>query len=178
MPVNDDAGGLFFLRRERPVVIGVQQIQNSLQRSFPAVVLKGIHLYTERIRVAQARRELHLAMDQIIVIDEPAEESDNDCWRWRSCPCSDQRLREAGLAERKDGPYSQGIAANERGKSTKCARTHHQLAGTSLGRFVIRRLYHGAAEVVKPGDALDGLETWILESVTKAVPHAGGSQCA
>src|ERR1039458_6223056 len=78
MPVDDDAAILFLVSRESPVMVRVQQGQDFLSGSFPVVTLKGLHVHTYGVSLAQARRELHFAVDEIVVLDEPPDETDDD----------------------------------------------------------------------------------------------------
>ena len=87
MPVKDDAGILFFTGRQSSIVIRVQQGQDFLAGIFPVVTLKCLHVHARGVSLAQARGELHFAMDEIIVADEPADEADDDDGRERSCGC-------------------------------------------------------------------------------------------
>ena len=48
------------------------------------VTLKGLHVHAQGVSLAQAGRELHLAMDEIVVPDEAADEADDDHGRHRA----------------------------------------------------------------------------------------------
>ena len=70
---------LFFGGCQCPIVIRVQQTQDFLSGIFSVVALESLHVHARGVRFAQARRELHFAVDGIIVPDEPADEThDND----------------------------------------------------------------------------------------------------
>src|SRR5712692_5538983 len=99
-------------------MVRVQQVQDFLSGFSPAVTLKGFHVHTQGVSLAQARRELHLAMDEIIVPDEPADEADDDYGRHRAGPRRRNRLSQACLAKGKDGHKGKDRSANRSTQST------------------------------------------------------------
>ena len=81
MPVNNDSSRSAFLPPEFRYA-SCPEFQNCLcglllRDSFRKV----IHIHARGILLAQPRRELHLAVDGIIVRDKPANESDHDSGR-------------------------------------------------------------------------------------------------
>ena len=86
MPVQNDARILFFGGCQSSIVIRVQQAQDFLSGIFSAIALKSLHVHARGVSLAQARRELHLAMDGIIVPDKSADEADDDDGRHRAAP--------------------------------------------------------------------------------------------
>jgi hypothetical protein len=59
-------------------MVCVQKFQDFLLGFPSAIALKGLHIYSLGILLAQARRELDLAMHEIIVRYESADEPDDD----------------------------------------------------------------------------------------------------
>ena len=59
-------------------MICVQKCQNFPVGSLPAITLKCLHIHARGVLLAQTRCELNLAMDRIVVRDEPADEPDDD----------------------------------------------------------------------------------------------------
>jgi hypothetical protein len=84
-------------------MVRVQQGQDFLSGSFPVVTLKGLHVHTYGVSLAQARRELHFAVDEIVVLDEPPDETDDDYGGHRAGHSHGNRLCEACLGKRKCG---------------------------------------------------------------------------
>ena len=87
--IDDDAGVLPLGGGKSAVVVRIEQVQNPVSGSSFAIALKGLHLHSLRISLAQARRELYLAVSEVIVSDEPAHKPDNDCRR----RCANNRRR-------------------------------------------------------------------------------------
>ena len=68
-------------------MIRVQLSQDFLSRILPVVALKSLHFHARGVSLAQARGDLHLVMDGIIVLDEPADEADDDEGRHHARGC-------------------------------------------------------------------------------------------
>jgi len=82
MPVNDDSGILLLFHSQRSIMVCVQKSQDFPLGNFPMTVFKSLNIHSGGILLAQTRCELNLAVDRIIVRDEPAEEPDDDGWRF------------------------------------------------------------------------------------------------
>ena len=89
-------------------MVRVQELQNFLLGFFSAIAFKCFHIHARGVFLAQTRRELYLAMDGIIVRDEPADEPDDDgrrfCGRFlrrkQSAPNRSGRARERPQREK------------------------------------------------------------------------------
>src|SRR5580704_1178815 len=81
MPVNNDLGIFFLFRRQSSAMVDVQELQNFSAGSCSTITFKSLHIHARGIILAQALSELNLAVDRIVVFDEPSDESDNDGWR-------------------------------------------------------------------------------------------------
>ena len=68
-------------------MIRVEQDQDFLMRIFTVVALKRFHVHPGGISLVQARRKLHLAVDNVIVLDEPPDKTNDDERRRRTCGC-------------------------------------------------------------------------------------------
>ncbi len=100
------------------IVIRVQQAQDFLSRIFSVVALESLHVHARRVGLAQARRELHFAVDGIIVPDEPADEADDDDGRHRACGrCGDGRI--AGSKRRPRPLCRDSLAKHKNGYERK-----------------------------------------------------------
>ena len=106
-------------------MVGVEQAQDSFSGSFPVITLKGLHIDALGVSLAQARRELHLAVDGIIVLNEPADEADNDYGR-RGAGRVANRLWNAGLGKGKGGTDGNSRSAQQPTKSTKGGSADHE----------------------------------------------------
>ena len=75
----------FSSRGQNPVVVRIQQAKDSLPGFSLVIALEGLDHHPGGIGLAQARRQLYLAMIGIVVTDKPADEADHDCGRhgWR-----------------------------------------------------------------------------------------------
>ena len=102
----------FSSRLRVPSWFGVQQAADFFSGSFSVVTLKGFHLHTGGVSLAQARRQLHLGVDRIIVLDEAADETDDDYRRQGVGSQSRERIVRDLLGD------AQG---RRRGKGSKCA---------------------------------------------------------
>jgi hypothetical protein len=61
---------------------------------FPATILKNLYIHSRRIVVAEMSSDLDGAVDHGIVLDESADETDDDDWRCRnSVGCTDRACR-------------------------------------------------------------------------------------
>src|ERR1700739_898521 len=83
-------------------MIRVQVSQEFLSRIIPVVALKSLHGHARGVSLAQARGELHLAMDGIIEPDESADVIDDDEGRHHARGyCGDEIV---AVSERKRSP--------------------------------------------------------------------------
>src|SRR3981189_1336505 len=103
MPVNDDLGILLFCRCYYSVVGCVQKFQDFPFGSPPMMVFKSLNIYSCGILRAQTGCELNFAVDWIIVRDEPAEEPDDDGWRFCGILVRGNRVRGNILARGENG---------------------------------------------------------------------------
>src|SRR5271167_227907 len=106
-------------------MVRVQQTQDFLSGFFPLVTAKGLHVHTYGVSLTQARRELHLAVDEIIGLDEPAEETDDNYGRHRAGQGGGNRLCKACPGKRKDDPEGKDRSANQVTQSTKAGCAAH-----------------------------------------------------
>src|SRR5208337_3908785 len=116
-------------------MVRVQQAQDLLSGFFPVVTLKGLHVDARGISLAQARRELHLAVDQIIVLDEPADKTDDDYGRHRAAHVGN-RLCKACLGKRDDCTERKDQSAKQDTESTKGGCVDH-VTGLFLESIVV-----------------------------------------
>src|SRR5579864_1916514 len=116
-------------------MICVQHSQDFFSSVFPAVALKSFHVHARGVSFAQARGELHLAMDGIIVPDESADETDDDDGRLRAFLCRDDRIVAGSMyipvslghnfvAKRNHGHERKETSANRVTNSTDRNRVH------------------------------------------------------
>ena len=122
-------------------MIRVQLSKDFLPGIFAVVALESLHIHARGVSLAQARGELHLALDGIIVLYEPADEADDDEGRHhaRGCcgdgivavaernPLSVSRDR---LAKHKNGHGRKGRGANRSTNSMKWNRVPHGRRGS------------------------------------------------
>src|ERR1700676_3585358 len=80
-------------------MVRVQKFLDFLLGFLPTIALKGFHIHSRRVLLAQARCELNLAMDRIIVRDETADEP-NDYGRRFCSPGQDARKCAGQACER------------------------------------------------------------------------------
>lgn len=92
MAVDDDAGMLLFGKAQGSVVVCVEQMQNSPVCPLAVRVLKYLRIDSNRMFLTQMHRKLNLAVDDIILSDATAKESDHDDGRGFGSICS-PRLR-------------------------------------------------------------------------------------
>ena len=78
--VDNDAGVLLFFAREYRIVVGVQESSDFFVCLLPAPILKHFHMNTRGVVFTKTRRELDTAVDEVIVPDESAYETDDDDW--------------------------------------------------------------------------------------------------
>ena len=78
MAEQDDARLRFFLGAQDAVMIGVEQAQDGLVRSFSVTVLKDLNQCTFRKVLANSLRELHGPVVAIVVAHEAASKTDED----------------------------------------------------------------------------------------------------
>ena len=67
------------------------------------ITLKDLHLHSQRVSLAQARRELYLAVGEVIVSDKSSDKSDDNRRRNGSGNRPASRWCGAGLAQGKCG---------------------------------------------------------------------------
>src|ERR1039457_105990 len=139
-------------------MVRVQQAQNFLSGFFSAVTLKGLHVHSHGVSLAQARRELHLAVDKIIVLDEPADETDDDYGRHRAGRGCGNRLSKACLGKRKDGPEGKDRRANQDTQSTEVGCVDH-VRYAFPGSTVVGPVFHSFTEIGVARGAFVGVAT-------------------
>src|SRR5277367_6650708 len=125
-------------------MVRVEQDQNPLSGPFSVVAFECLHIDAYRVSLPQACRKLHFTVDEIIVLDESADESDDDYWRHRVGSVR-YRLCKAGLSQRNDGTKGQNRSPNQDTESTQCGRVDH-LGPTSS--------WHGSTITVQSGPQL------------------------
>src|ERR1700694_1590656 len=103
MPINDNSCILLFFHRYSPVMVRVQKFLDFLLGFLPTIALKGFHIHSRGVLLAQARCELNLAMDRIIVRDETADEPNDYGRRLRGRLGRRDRMRGNALARRANG---------------------------------------------------------------------------
>lgn len=112
MPVDNNSGLLFLIRREGSTVVRIQQPQNFPEGCRTVIALKGFDVHAGWVLLAQARSELNFGVDRIIVADESADEPDDDGRSRRGD--GDGRLRDDELASGESGGKEQGKKCNDR----------------------------------------------------------------
>src|SRR5271157_502302 len=142
-------------------MVGVQQAQDFLSGFFRAITLKGLHVHSRGVSLAQARRELHLAVDELIVLDEPADETDDDYGRHRGPHGRGNRLCKASLGKRKDGPEGEDRSANQDTQSTKGGCADH-VGGAFLESIIAGPAFHSVAGIVVANDVFVVVATLVL----------------
>src|SRR6267142_5160163 len=95
-------------------MVRVQKFQDFPLGNLPMMVFKSLHIYFRWILLAQTRCELNLAVDRIIVCDEPAEEPDDDGWRFCGILVPGNRVRGNILARGENGQKEANTNAKRR----------------------------------------------------------------
>src|ERR1700682_2335834 len=95
-------------------MVRVQQFPDFLLGFLPAIALKGFHIYSRGILLAQARCELNLAVNRIVVRDETPDEPDDDGWRFCGSLVRSDSMRGTGLARGANGRKEKDTNANQR----------------------------------------------------------------
>src|SRR3977135_1350953 len=126
MPVNDDLGILLLFHRYCSIVVCVQKFQDFPLGNFPMTVFKSLNIYSGWILLAQTRCELNLAVDRIIVRDDPAEEPDDDGWRFSGILVRGSRVQGNILARGEDGQKEADTNASRRNNHAEQSRADHR----------------------------------------------------
>lgn len=114
MPVKNDLGIFLLFLCQSSVMVCVQKFQNPVVGFFSVITFKGLHIHARGVLLAQTRGELNLAVDRIIVLDEPADKPDDDCPRLREFLVRKDRVRRTCLAKDESGDKEKDIKANRR----------------------------------------------------------------
>src|SRR5208282_2280527 len=150
-------------------MVRVQQAQDFVSGFFPAVALERLHVHSHGVSLAQASRELHFAVDEIIVLDEPADETDDYYGRHRAAHGRGNRLCKACLGKRKDGPEGKDRNANQDTQSTEGGCVDHVKCAFPES-IVVGPVFHSVTEIVVAGDVFAGVAT-LRGDPAPQVPH-------
>jgi hypothetical protein len=82
MTIENDARGALLLVRQ--MAFTIQQMQNQIVGITHSLVLEGCNVEPCRVRLFEVPRDLHGAMDSVVMPDESAQETDDDCRGRRS----------------------------------------------------------------------------------------------
>ena len=89
MAKNNDAGVLFFFRRQSSIAVGMQTAKDRLMGLLAAMILEHLDVHVRSIAFAEALDELDFAVNAIIVANESANKADNDgCGKGNAGTCS------------------------------------------------------------------------------------------
>ena len=77
MPENYDPCLLFFVRRQRAVVVSIQAPQNFGVGPVGVTVRETLYIHAFGVFIAQVFDNLHRAVHAVIVLDEAADETDH-----------------------------------------------------------------------------------------------------
>jgi len=89
---QDNARATLFLVRKVPVLVGIQPAENGSMRRLPLPVSKGSDTEMIRVRSPQLLRQLYLGMAGIIMVDESADETNDDQGRGAASRGGNNRL--------------------------------------------------------------------------------------
>jgi len=86
---NNDAGVLFFFRRQSSIAVGMQTAKDRLMGLLAAMILEHLDVHVRSVAFAEALDELDFAVNAIIVANESANKADNDgCGKGNAGTCS------------------------------------------------------------------------------------------
>jgi hypothetical protein len=86
---NNDAGVLFFFRRQSSIAVGMQTAKDRLMGLLAAMILEHLDVHVRSVAFAEALDELDFAVNAIIVANESADKAKNDgCGRGNAGTCS------------------------------------------------------------------------------------------
>ena len=89
MAKNNDAGVLFFFRRQISIAVGMQTAKDRLMGLLAAMILEHLDVHVRSVAFAEALDELDFAVNAIIVANESADKAKNDgCGRGNAGTCS------------------------------------------------------------------------------------------
>src|SRR5450755_3588270 len=108
-------------------MVRVEQAQNFFPGSFPVITLKRFHIHSQRISLAQTGRELYLAVDEIVVLDEAANETDDNYGWHGGTQGHGNRLWKACLGKRNDGSEKKHQSASQDSQSTQSGGLNHDV---------------------------------------------------
>ena len=126
MPVNDDSGILLLFHSQGSIMVCVQKSQDFPLGNLPMMVFKSLNIYSGGILRAQTGCELNFAVDWIIVRDEPAEEPDDDGWRFCGILVRGNRVRGNILARGENGQKEANTNAKRRNYPAEQSRADHR----------------------------------------------------
>jgi hypothetical protein len=89
------------------------------------MVFKCLNIYSGGILLAQTRSELNFAVDRIIMRDEPAEEPDDDGWRFSGTLVRGNRVRGNILASGENARHEANTNASRSNYPAKQSRADH-----------------------------------------------------
>jgi len=74
---NNDAGVLFFLKRQGFIAVAMQKAKDRLMGLLAAMILEHLDVHAGSISFAEALDELHFGVHAVIVANESADKPDN-----------------------------------------------------------------------------------------------------
>ena len=78
MAKNNDAGVLFFFRRQSSIAVGMQTAKDRLMGLLAAMILEHLDVHVRSVAFAEALHELDFGVDAVIVADKSADKADNN----------------------------------------------------------------------------------------------------
>ncbi len=128
MPVNDDSASALLGGGRRPIMVRAQQAQCLPQGFRFVVTLEDFHINAGGVFLTQAGRQLYLAVDEIIMLDESPDEADYD-HRGRRSAHVGHRLREVRSGKPTNEAKSKQQSANRKTEpARKCGLADTQRA--------------------------------------------------
>ena len=90
MAKNNDAGVLFFLRRQGSIAVGMQKAKDRLMGLLAAMIFEHLDVHAGSIAFSEALDELDFGVNAVIVANESADKADNydGFGRGNGCTCS------------------------------------------------------------------------------------------
>jgi hypothetical protein len=84
---NNDAGVLFFFRRQGSIAVGMQKAKDGLMGLLAAMILEHLDVHARSVSFAEALEELDFGVHAIIVVNEAADKTDHydGCGRGNGC---------------------------------------------------------------------------------------------
>ena len=124
-PVDDDAGVLFLFGRECRTVVSVQELEDLRVRLLAAPILKHFDMDARVVVVAETPGKLDRAMDEVIVFDESAHETDHDHWRRCRTPACGREARKLILSLSKKAGTKKENGLNRKSHILRRELKHH-----------------------------------------------------